>query len=214
MGFLFVKGTVQKRARVDDAIRGPRGFQSLGVSCPREVRPGPAVFTCISNVPRIQPLSRQSALFSMQTFWLSADCGLMPMAGWNNGDIHESALGQSCSCQGSLFVAFKREAFCLQLSHQHPRGKGNACGSALVCLNCTCCVSWQSGPSDREDSTTKQPSAGRAGAGPAFPLSLRHAQGPLRTGAEKRLGLESAELGVPRGAAKEPARSTHGENLS
>ena len=46
----------------------------------------------------------------MQTFWLRAEHGLMPIAGKNNDDIHESALAQYYCCQGWLFVAFKRDA--------------------------------------------------------------------------------------------------------
>lgn len=98
-------------------------------------------------------------MFSMQTFWLRAEHGPMPIAGQNNDDIHESALGQSCCCQSSLFVAFKKGAFCLQLRHQHPRLKENARGLALVGPNFTSCVWWQPGQSDQKDSTTKQPSS-------------------------------------------------------
>lgn len=79
----------------------------------------------------------------MQTFWLRAEHGLMPIAGKDNDDIHESASVQYCCCQGSLFVAFERDAL-----PAAPTVKGNAWGFATVCLNFASSISWQSRLSD------------------------------------------------------------------
>lgn len=59
----------------------------------------------------------------MQTFWLRAEHGLMPVSGKDNDDIHESALVQYCCCQGSLFVAFERGAL-LAAKLPTPMGEG------------------------------------------------------------------------------------------
>lgn len=150
----------------------------------------------------------------MQTFWLMAEHGPVPIVGQNNDDIHESALGQSCCCQSSLFVAFKKGAFCLQLRHQHPRLKENVHGFALVGPNFTSYVWWQPRQSDQKDSTTKQPSSGNAGTEPVSLHFLRHTRGLPRPGPDKKLGLGPPWLLVLRGAIEEPANSLDRESHS
>lgn len=88
---------------------------------------GPALHSLVYLTRREagrKPWLRESALFSMQTLWLRAEQGLMPVAGKDKDDIHESASVQYCCCQGSLSVT--SEGGALPAATE----QGKACGFA------------------------------------------------------------------------------------
>lgn len=126
----------------------------------------------------------------MQTFWLRAEHGLMPIAEKNNDDIHESALVLYCCCQGSLFAAFKRDAL-PSAKPPTPTGKGKCmwiCPGVFECyiLHFLAVQTVRLGALSHI-----KPSAGEAGAQLCLSrqqvtsCSLATGKRPLRVGAER-----------------------------